>query len=259
MKKTKLLRRFLLAAVFGISPIAFGGGTITWPLPVVPQDVSTTTAEPRLDWLQRVQTNFDQSRKMASVDLIFDGDSITDFWQAVGKGKEIWNQRYAKLNAFDFGIAADRTEHVLWRLQNGQLDGLHPKLVVLLIGTNNLGGNTNEQVVKGVQAIVGEYQKRCPDTAILLQGIFPRGEPANFWARPKIKAINQTLASLAGGKKVIFLDFGDKFLNPDGTLSPEIMPDFLHPSAKGYQIWADAIQPVIDRFFAANGSTLSPR
>jgi len=210
----KIPRCFFHLAVFAAASScivldAHAKGTLAWPLPVLPQNESAITPEPHVDWLQRVQTNLDQSKKMPSIDLIFDGDSITDFWQT--KGKDVWTQHYAKLNAFDFGIAADRTEHVLWRLENGQLDGLHPKLVVLLIGTNNLGMNTNEQIVAGVKAIIGEYQKRCPEAAILVQGIFPRGVPADFWARPRIKAINQSLASLADGKKVIFMDFGDKF------------------------------------------------
>lgn len=184
---------------------------------------------------------------MPKVDLIFDGDSITDFW--MNRGKVIWNQHYAKLNAYDFGISGDRTENLLWRLQNGQVETLHPKLIVLMIGTNNWAINTPEQIADGVKADVDEYLKDCPDAVILLQAIFPRGEKPNDPARAKIKAVNQIISQLGDGKKVIYIDFGDKFLLPDGTLSHDIMPDFLHPSEQGYQIWADAIQPVIDNFF----------
>ncbi|MEI8340892.1 MAG: GDSL-type esterase/lipase family protein, partial [Verrucomicrobiota bacterium] len=106
-----------------------------------------------------------------------------------------------------------------------------------------------EQIAEGVTAIVGGYRKRCPEAVILLQAIFPRGKAATDPARAKIKAINQLLAKLDDGKQVVFIDFGDKFLSADGTLSPDIMPDFLHPSAKGYEIWAEAIQPVIDKYF----------
>ena len=200
-----------------------------------------------MGWLNQFQKKIDDSRKMPKVDLIFDGDSITAGWRGGGGG--IWGHRYAKLNAFDFANSGDTTNGVLWQVQNGQVDGLHPKLVVLLIGTNNLGHSSAEQIAEGIKAVVREYQKHCPEAAILLQGIFPRGEKPTDPIRAKIKSINQMISQYADGKKVIYLDFGDKLLQPDGTLSKDIMPDFLHPSAKGFQIWADAIQPVIDQFF----------
>ena len=118
-----------------------------------------------------------------------------------------------------------------------------------MIGTNNLSTNSNEQIVGGVKAVVAEYQKRCPKAAILLQGIFPRSEKPTDPLRARIKAINASLAKLGDDKKVIFLDFGDKFLAPDGTLTKEIMPDGLHPSEKGYYIWADAIAPILQKYF----------
>lgn len=224
------------------------GETLTYPLPTPPPNGNVATLPvPRLDWVQRFHDNLDRSKKMAKIDLIFDGDSITDWWQK--GGIEIWNQRYAKLNACDFAIAGDRTEHLLWRLQQGQVDGLHPRMVILLIGVNNLNEASAEQIAEGIKAIVGEYRKRCPEATILLQGVFPRSASAADPARAKIKEINQTISRLGDGRKVIFIDFGDKFLTPDGTLAPEIMADFLHPTPKGYQIWADAIQPEIDKVF----------
>lgn len=203
---------------------------------------------PRLEWFGRVKRNNDHAAKLAArIQLVFDGDSITDGWQ--GKGNQLWQDRYAKLGAFDFGIAGDRTENLLWRLSQGQMNGIHPKLILLMIGTNNLGTNTDEQIAEGIKAIIDRYRILCPDAVILLQGIFPRAQsPANP-LRERIKEINKTISTYADGKRVVFLDFGDKFLEPDGTMGPEIMPDFLHPSAKGYQIWADAIQPVIDQYF----------
>jgi len=231
----------------------FAGENPVWPMPSpFPQSPSgvnsATFPVPRLDWVVRVKMNNDKASNAASgIQLVFDGDSITDGWQ--GAGKEIWAERYGKLGAFDFGISGDRTEHVLWRISQGQLEGLHPKLVAVMIGTNNMGANSVEQIAEGVKAIVNEYRTRCPDATILLQAIFPRGHLATDPARAKIRETNKILAGLADGKTVIFLDFGDKFLEADGALSPDVMPDFLHPNAKGYQIWADAIQPVIDRFF----------
>lgn len=188
---------------------------------------------------------------MPKIDLIFDGDSITDAWQR--GGLEIWNQRYAKLNAFDFGISGDRTENLLWRLDNGQVDNLHPKLIVLLIGTNNVGAETPQQIADGVKAIIADCQRRCPEAVILLQAIFPHGHLPTDGPRTLIKQINAIISQYADGKRVIYIDFSDKFLQPDGTLSADIMPDFLHPSAMGYKIWADAIQPKIDALFPPDG------
>jgi lysophospholipase L1-like esterase len=203
---------------------------------------------PKLDWVVRVKNTNDRARQQADgIRLVFDGDSITDGWQ--GAGKQVWAQRYGALGAFDFGIAGDRTEHVLWRLEQGQVESLKPKLIALMIGTNNLGKNSNDEIAAGVTAIVKSYQQRCPDAVILLQAIFPRGKNPTDPARARIKAINATLSRLGDEKKVVYVDFGDKFLEPDGSMSPAVMPDYLHPSAKGYQIWADAIQPVIDTYF----------
>jgi len=229
--------------------LAFAEGTVVWPLPPPVPGVNTAiTPLPALGWFQHFQFNMETAKKMPKVDLVFDGDSITDFW--MNRGKLIWNQHYAKLNAYDFGISGDRTENLLWRLQNGQVDTLHPKLIALMIGTNNLAANTPEEIAEGVKADVNEYRKLCPDSVILLQAIFPRGEKSDDPARGKIKAINQIISQLDDGNKIIYMDFGDKFLQPDGTLSHDIMPDFLHPSDKGYQIWADAIQPEIDKILS---------
>jgi lysophospholipase L1-like esterase len=202
---------------------------------------------PRLEWLSRVKGIFDSASQVADkIQLVFDGDSITDFWQS--EGREIWLERYARLGGFDFGIAADRTEQLLWRLSQGQMNGIHPRLIFLLIGTNNLGTNTNEQIAEGIKAIIDQYKKLCPDATIVVQGIFPRERDAfNPW-RERIKEINKIISTYANGKNILFLDFGEKFLKPDGTLSQDVMPDFLHPSAKGYRIWADAIQPLIDQY-----------
>ena len=207
---------------------------------------------PRLDWFQRVKANNAEAKaRAASVQLIFDGDSITDGWR--GGGKVIWEERYAKFNAFNFGISGDRTENVLWRIRQGQLQGFNPRLVAIMIGTNNIGG-VPENIADGIKEIVVAYQKSCPEAVILLQAIFPRREQPSDPARAWIKSVNELISNLADGKKVIFVDFSDKFLQADGTLSREVMPDFLHPAPKGYQIWADAIQPIIDRYLGRSNS-----
>lgn len=195
----------------------------------------------RNDWLQR-HNGFVAEAKKGGIDLLFVGDSITDFWR--NRGKNVWNERYASLKAANFGISGDRTEHVLWRLQNGELQGIDPKVTVLMIGTNNLGRNTVEQIAAGVTAIVDEIKKQLPHTRILLLAIFPRDEKPDSPSRTKIAAINAILSKLDdGGRSVAYLDIGQKFLQADGVLSPTIMPDFLHPNEKGYEIWADAMAP----------------
>ncbi len=223
------------------------GLDIAWPQPPPPPGTNPATfAEPRLDWLERFQSNLNQSRGK-QFDLVFDGDSITDNWH--GAGREVWAQRYGSLHAFNFGIGGDKVEHVLWRLQQGELGGIHPKLIVLMIGTNNTGRDSATQIAEGIKVLVAEYLKRCPEAHLLLLGVFPRAELATDPVRAKIIAINQEIAKLDDGKRVTYLDIGAKFLGSDGSLSTEIMPDRLHPSAQGYQIWADAIQPVIDKYF----------
>jgi len=220
-------------------------------IPVVPQGVNSAVfSAPRGEWFQRALSANARARAAAEpIRLIFDGDSITDGWQ--GNGKEVWAERYGKLNAFDFGIGGDRTQHVLWRLDQGQVDGLKPSLIALMIGTNNTGSNTPEEIAEGVKTIIAEYQKRCPEAVILLQAVFPRGEKADNPIRAKVKAINELISKFGDNKKVLYVDFGDKFLEADGSISPEIMKDFLHPTAKGYQIWADAIAPIVAKYVPA--------
>jgi lysophospholipase L1-like esterase len=241
----------------GLASSAFAqANTGVWPMPdrlpgAPGGDNTAAFPTPKFDWVERVKkTNARAHENPGEIELVFDGDSITDFFWPSDRGKEIWNARYAKYHAFNFAISGDRTEHLLWRLESGQIDGIHPKLVVLLIGTNNLDRNTNEEIVAGIKAIVEAYRKHSPDAVILLQAIFPRGEKASDPNRARIKEINRAISQFGDGQHVVFIDFGDKFLSPDGSLSPEIMPDFLHPSKKGYEIWADAIQPTIDKYLA---------
>jgi lysophospholipase L1-like esterase len=208
---------------------------------------TATYPAPSMSWMIRVNKANENAHKIAdSIQLVFDGDSITDGWQ--GAGKAVWEERYGNLHPINFGISGDRTQNLLWRLSQGQMDGIRPKLIVLMIGTNN-SGRPIKEVADGVKAIVDDYQKHCPEAVILLQAIFPRGEQPGNSARVWVNEVNQILSKLGDEKNVIYIDFGDKFLNSDGTMSKEVMPDFLHPSAKGYQIWADAIQPVIDKYF----------
>lgn len=181
--------------------------------------------------------------KKGSNDLVFIGDSITDGWR--GGGKKTWDEAFAPLKALNLGIGGDRTQHVLWRLQNGELAGYEAKLCVIMIGTNN-GGDSKEDVAAGITAIVKEIQTRQPKSKILLLGIFPRGPLANDRGRAKNAQVNEIIAKLDdGGKTIKYMDIGDKFLDAKKDLPKDIMPDALHPNAKGYQIWADAILPTV--------------
>ena len=254
LPRSPMTRIFLLTALvlaFAARAFAQIPASAVWPLPAVPAGTNPETiAAPRDEWVLRVQQSLDKTRGQ-HFDLIFDGDSITDFWQ--GTGKTVWAERYGSLKAFDFGISADKVEHLLWRLQQGQVDGLDPKLVVLMIGTNNSGRDSVDQIAQGISNVTAEYVKRCPHAQILLLAVFPRSPLPTDPIRAKITAINQKIASLQSDR-VTYMDIGPKFLQPDGTLSKEIMPDALHPSTKGYQIWADAIQPVVDKYLSKQGS-----
>jgi len=198
--------------------------------------------------------SFNVISKKGEAELVFLGDSITHSWE--GRGKAVWEKTWAPLKAANFGISGDRTEHVLWRLDHGNFDGLKPKAIVLMIGTNNTGHQgrpqkeidnavykcTAEQTAVGIKAILASLQKKCPDAKILVLGIFPRGADKNDKFRQQNEATNAIIKGYADGKKVFFLDVSDKFLEADGTLPKAIMPDLLHPNEKGYQIWSDAME-----------------
>jgi len=183
-----------------------------------------------------------------NIELLFVGDSITDWFsnprgqaQAPAAGLEVWNKYFSEFKPANFGIAGDTTQGVLWRMQNGELEGFKAKLIVLMLGTNNINRNPADEIVDGDRLIIDEFKKRQPQAKVLVLGIFPRNaDPANP-LRATIKEINSKLQTLADNNKVFYMDIGSKFLTPDGTLTTEVMADGLHPTAKGYQIWADAI------------------
>jgi lysophospholipase L1-like esterase len=191
-----------------------------------------------------------QEAKHDRIDLLFLGDSITDFWlrPAPRFGTNIWAKYYAPLNAADFGISGDRTEHVIWRIDQGELDGLHPKVTVLMIGTNNSHDDTPEQIAGGIRVIIDKIQEKCPETKILLLGVFPRNRTNDIPAQIEAPArINAIISKYADGDKIVYLDINDIFLGPDGKVPADIMPDFLHPNEHGYQLWADAMNPTLYR------------
>jgi len=178
-----------------------------------------------------------------NIDLLFVGDSITDWFsnEPRARGLTIWNTHFAPLKPANFGIAGDTTQGVLWRMQNGELDGFQAKLIVLMLGTNNLSRNPVDEIVDGDRLIIEEFKKRQPQAKVLLLGIFPRNTDPASQIRATIKEINSRLAKLADNNRVFYMDIGEKFLTADGILTTEIMADGLHPTEKGYQVWAEAI------------------
>jgi lysophospholipase L1-like esterase len=190
--------------------------------------------------------------KAGNIELLFVGDSITDWFANPrgtnpGTGRKVWDASFGSMKPANFGIAGDTTQGVLWRMQNGELEGFKTKLIVLMLGTNNISRNPVDEIADGDRLIVEEFKKRQPQAKVLVLGIFPRNNMRQPEQTPAIRAsiqeINSRLARLADNKQVFYMDIGDKFLTSDGTLTTEIMPDGLHPSEKGYQVWADAMLP----------------
>ena len=234
MNRSRLLgpgRRVLLL----LSTVGLLGGAAT---AVAQQGKGPRTTIPE----EKDRNRHDEFLKIAragGVDLLFVGDSITDGWRSGGKA--VWDKNFAPLKAANFGISGDRTEHVIWRLRNGELEGIQPKLVVLMIGTNN--GDPAADVALGIKTILTDIHARSPRSKVLLLGIFPRSEKPDA-GRAKNDEVNKLIAKFAATVdmgRIAYLDIGAKFLAPDQTLPKDVMPDSLHPNEKGYQIWADAI------------------
>jgi lysophospholipase L1-like esterase len=194
------------------------------------------------NWMKRHEA-FLERAKQGNIDLLFLGDSITAGWDGKN-GKAVWERFYGPRHAANFGIGGDRTQHVLWRLDNGEIDGIKPGVAVLMIGTNNARTNSSDEIAEGIEAIVKKLREALPETKILLLAVFPRGEKPGP-VREKLAAVNQRIARLDDGKYVKYLDIGARFVNDDGTISKEIMPDYLHLSSRGYRIWADAMEPTL--------------
>ena len=187
-------------------------------------------------------------------DIEFIGDSITQFWES--NGKAVWQEVYGARKCINLGVGGDHTEHILWRFENGQLDGIKAKVAVVMIGTNNSNKNkdgtdtyTDSDILEGVTAVVNEIRRRQPDTKIILLGIFPRGKAFNP-QRGRLLEINQALAKLGDGKNIFYLDFGSQLIEKDGSIAPDMMKDYLHPGEAGYKIWGAAIEPKLKELLA---------
>lgn len=199
-------------------------------------------------WMPRHEQKLKEKADLERVDLLWIGDSITHGWEEAGR--EVWKEFFADHHPFNIGFSGDRTEQVLWRFENGEIDGIEPKVAVVMIGTNNTGHRqeSTEDTAAGIEAIVQQLRTKLPKTHVVLLAIFPRSESPRDGARVRNDAINAQLAKkYADVPHVTYLDIGHAFLNDDGTLKHDLMPDWLHPNAAGYRVWAQAIQPTLAR------------
>jgi lysophospholipase L1-like esterase len=214
------------------------------------QDKKDTKDNPATKLLNRDIPRHKQFLKIVEKgegDVIFLGDSITHGWEGQ---KKTWEDAFGAHKPVNLGIGGDQTGHVLWRITEGkEIAPLKPKLAVIMIGTNNTGAHSAEQIAGGIKAIIDELHKQKPEMKVLLLGVFPRASApkdvtvvAADKLNPKIKAINDIIAKFADDKKVFYKDIGPKFLNAEGGLDRKVMPDLLHLSAEGYKIWGEAIK-----------------
>jgi lysophospholipase L1-like esterase len=196
-----------------------------------------------------------EKTRQGRIDVYFEGDSIVRRWGATDYPELLanWNRNFFGWNAADFGWGADKVENILWRLENGELDGVNPKAIVLLAGTNNVGSRARgeddatlaAEVARGIEAVVKLIEAKAPDAVIVLTAIFPRND--KMAAMPAIDAINELLAKLADGQKIRYLNINGRLAGNDGKLFDGMMnPDGLHPTVKGYQVWADALKPILE-------------
>lgn len=203
-------------------------------------------------WTERHEKKLGEARQLGkSAQVVFIGDSITEGWEK--SGAAVWDRYYKPLNGLALGFGGDRTENVLWRLQHGEVDSIAPKVAVLMFGTNNTGHRQEDPKTTaiGIKRNIEELQKRLPDTKILLLAIFPRGEKPDDNLRQINEKINTIIAGFADNQKVFFANLNHAFLQADGTLSRDIMPDLLHPNEKGYEIWAKAMAPELAKLLPA--------
>ena len=185
---------------------------------------------------------FVERARQGNIDLLLHGDSITDWWVQNDENKAMFDKYFANIKTANFAVAGDTTQGVLWGLHNGEGQGFQPKAVMLMIGTNNAGGSTAPEIAAGIGAVILELRSNFPDAKILMLAIFPRGLPGDA-VRDKIAQVNKLIARLDDQKHVFFLDIGAKFLDDKGVFLPEsFRPDNLHPQAKGYDIWGQAVQ-----------------
>ena len=227
------------------------------------QGPSAAVASPRGDANSKLaHEQLVAKAKAGGIDLYFLGDSITRRWGCTdavwAQNFANWKQNFFGWNAGNFGWGADGIQNILWRIQNGELDGVHPKVIVILAGTNNIGNRPGgdekvADIVRGLDALVATCRQKAPNAKIILTAIFPRNDNMAVW--PEIQRVNEQLATRADGKTIYYLNINDKLANADGVLFQDMTIDKLHPSVKGYQVWADALKPMLTEFLGPPATT----
>lgn len=234
----------------GLAIILALGSPLTLPtfVPAFDRIPTAVAPVPRSEswWTTRHEDTLARIRQ-GGVDLLMIGDSITQGWSA--EGRHVWNSYYVHRRAVNLGFSGDCTEHVLWRLNHGEIDGIAPKLAVVMIGTNNTGARHDppEETAAGIQAILSTLRTRLPDTKVLLLGVFPRGASGDDPLRQVTVAINNLAHTYADNKQIFFLDLSPLFLDNQGRLAQHLMPDYLHPNERGYQVWAEGMENMLTR------------
>ncbi|MGL6159822.1 GDSL-type esterase/lipase family protein [Microbulbifer sp.] len=239
MKPSIFVLTFLMLYVTGYATAA---------APISTQPVPRTKQFPWMSLSTWYQKHSDDVRvaEQGRARVIFLGDSITDMWD---HAQSVWDREFAPFRAANFGIGGDLTQNLLWRLDHGAIDKLNPDVVVILIGVNNFLHNdaSARDTFAGVQAVVGRALQGYPKAHIVLHGIFPYGEMPDTPERARVDATNQLIETLADNPRVDYYDFGPVFLQDDGRISKSIMADYLHPTERGYELWAEQLSPVLSR------------
>lgn len=198
-------------------------------------------ARTNASWIHRHES-MNQQAQQGHIDLIYVGDSIVEHFN--NQGKAVWGHYYEGRHALNLGIGGDRTEHVLWRFDHGNIDGISPKLAIVMIGQNNGGHNTADEIAAGVTAVVQRLRTRLPNTKILLLAIFQRREKPTP-ERAVLARANEIISKLADGKTIFYMDINHLFVQPDGSIPRVLMYDFEHPTPLGHRVWAEAIEPKV--------------
>jgi beta-glucosidase len=235
-----------------------GSGDITCPIPVPTEMETPWIASPRredyswmsrIEWCERFRNNLAEPAREGA-QLVFMGDSITQGWTEVAP--DVWSQAFGPLKPLRLGIGGDRTQNLLWRVDQGELKGLNPRVLVLLIGINNVSaGDSEDAILQGMETVIDRIHQHLPRTHILVLGLLPSGEAPDDPLRARIQGINERLVKLRR-EQLSFADISSVFLHSDGRLNAGLMPDFLHPGAQGYRVFAKALAPYLGNLFGAD-------